>query len=229
MHIFASVAEIYRDAKALHNIVEPVLVISAKDETKVKGRVTWESKWDTIARFCRPKENHACQSGFRPHVGSGEEGYRRLVESFMSNRKASFSWVVVVNPLHPKLPQLVLVACCICNCFTLDWIRKQWNVIDDLWKRNCLGAVGPIIGHASDGDSRRRQLMLADYKSDSGSWLKVDWEGWMFIASLDEKGDARRLHNQDYIHNGKKLINPLLSAARTLHLGGDLCLHSHIE
>ena len=229
LHIFALVAEIYRDAKALHNIVGPVLVILVEDETKVKRRVAWEPKWDTVAGFCGPEENHVCHSGFRPHVGNGEEGYRKLVESFTSNRKASFARVVVVNLLHPKLPRLVLVACCTCNYFNSDWVRKQWNVIDDLWKRDCLGAVGPIFGHASDGDSCRRQLMLADYKSDSGRWLQVDWEGWMFTASLDEKEDAMGMHDQDYIHNGKKLINPLLSAARTLQLGGDLCLHSHIE
>ena len=229
LHIFASVAEIYRDAKALHNIVGPVPIILAEDETKVKGRVVWEPKWDTLAGFCGPEENHVCHSGFRPHIGNGEEGYRKLVESFTSNRKAGFARVVVVNHLHPKLPRLVLVACCTCNCFNSDWVRKQWNVIDDLWKRDCLGTVGPIICHASDSDSRRRQLMLADYKIDSGRRLQVDWEGWMFTTSLDEKGDAKGLHDQDYIHIGKKLINPLLSAARTLQLGGDLCLHSHIE
>jgi len=39
----------------------------------------------------------------------------------------------------------------------------------------------------------------------------------MFNASLDQtKRDARGLQNQDYVHNGKKLINPLISAARTL-------------
>jgi hypothetical protein len=89
--------------------------------------------------------------------------------------------------------------------------------------------VGPIVGHASDGDSRRRQLMLADFKSTVGTHLDIGCEGWMFTASLDEKGNARGLHNQDYLHNGKILINPLLSAARRLQLGGDLCLHQHIE
>ena len=104
LHIFASVAEIYRDAKALHNIVGPVPVILVEDETKMKGRVAWEPKWDTLAGFCGAEENHVCHSSFRPHVGNGEEGYRKLVESFTSNRKAGFARVLVVNPLHPKLP-----------------------------------------------------------------------------------------------------------------------------
>jgi hypothetical protein len=44
VEIFYAVAEIYRDAKLAHNIVGPVPVILAEDETKVKGRVAWESK-----------------------------------------------------------------------------------------------------------------------------------------------------------------------------------------
>jgi len=51
----------------------------------------------------------------------------------------------------------------------------------------------------------------------------------MLSASLDENGDTRGLHDQDFIHNGKKLINPLLSAARTLQLGRDLYLQNHIK
>ena len=42
--IFAAMAQIYRDAKLSHNILGPVPVLLAEDETKVKGRVAWESK-----------------------------------------------------------------------------------------------------------------------------------------------------------------------------------------
>lgn len=37
------------------------------------------------------------------------------------------------------------------------------------------------------------------------------------------------MDDQDYIQNGKKLINPLLSTTRTLELGGEFYLHVHIE
>ena len=70
--------------------------------------------------------------------------------------------------------------------------------------------------------------MLADYKNGLGTRFEVGWDGWVFNASLDDKGNATGLHDQDYIHN-KKLTNPLLSAVRILQLGGDLCLHGHIE
>jgi hypothetical protein len=36
------------------------------------------------------------------------------------------------------------------------------------------------------------------------------------------------LHGQDFIHNGKKLVNLLDSFVRTLQLGGDMALHEHL-
>lgn len=59
--IFAVVASIYKDAKVQHGIEGPIPVILAEDETKVKGRVSWESKWDTLAGFCGPTADHICR------------------------------------------------------------------------------------------------------------------------------------------------------------------------
>ena len=39
VEIFSAMAQIYQDAKMAHNIVGPILVIVAEDETKVKGKV----------------------------------------------------------------------------------------------------------------------------------------------------------------------------------------------
>lgn len=122
--IFAVVASIYRDAKIAHNIVGPVPVILAEDDTKVKGRISWESKWDTLAGFCGHKTDHVCITTFKPEVGSGEDGYNNIVDSFRSNQVGSFTRVIVVNPLHEKLPRLTLVVSCTCNCFDASWVRR---------------------------------------------------------------------------------------------------------
>ena len=88
--------------------------------------------------------------------------------------------------------------------------------------------MGPIIGRASDGDSRRRQLILEDYKCKEGTRFGVDWLGWLLTVRLTEGNSVSGLYDQDYIHNGKKLVNPLDSVARTLMLGGDLCSINHV-
>ena len=114
---------------------------------------------------------------YKPTVGVGEAGYNKMVDSFRLDKVGGFARVIVVSPMHDKLPRLVLVACCTCGCFDSSWVRQQWDRIDELWRKHCYAAVGPIIGHASDGDSRRRQLMLIDYRGLEGRRLSVDWEG----------------------------------------------------
>lgn len=168
-------AEIYKDAKIAHGIVGPVPVILAEDKPKVKGRVAWEQKFDTLNGFCGVKENHVCMSGFKPTVGSGDDSYNSIVDSFRNDRVGGFARVVMVNPLHQNLPRLVLVVNCTCKYFDAAWVRRQWGVIEKIWEDECKDIVGPIVGHVSDGDSRRRQLMLEDYKPWRGHGCR--WSG----------------------------------------------------
>jgi hypothetical protein len=209
--IFKAVAEIYSIAKEVHGISGPVPVILAEDEMKVKSRISWEPKYDTLAGFCGPKADHICISEYKPMVGVEEVGYNKIVDSFRNDKIGSFAHVIVVNPLHVKLPRLVLSVSCTCNCFDTSWVRKQWEKIHSLWLINCDDSVGPIVGHASNGDLRRRQLMLADYISKDGHRFGLKWEGWVMYGMINEEGKILNLHDQEFIHNGKKLINPLNS------------------
>lgn len=193
--IFVCVAEIYRKAKVALGITGPVPVILAEDETKVKGRVAYEPKWDSLARFCGPIAGHVCVSSFKPIVGSREEGYNMILDSFRNNKVGGFARVIVENPMHGKLLRLILVACCTCNSFDSAWVRRQWGIIDALWAKECLAAVGPIVGHSNNGDSRRRQLMLQDYRSVVDPCLSVGWEGWNLTCSLNAAGNAHGLHD----------------------------------
>jgi hypothetical protein len=127
-----------------------------------------------------------CLSTFKPVVDTGQMGYKNIVDAFQNYIIGSFVRVIVVNPLHEKLPRLVLVVSCTCNCFDAGWVKKQWMDIDKLWREHCEQSVGPIIGHASDGDSRRRQLMLADFTSIGGNHFRIEWEGWQLSAKLYE-------------------------------------------
>jgi hypothetical protein len=228
LEVFQFVADIYKKTMVSHGIEGHVPVILAEDETKVKSRITWEPKFDTLAGFCVQKDNHLCIGNFKPIVGIGEAGYNKIMDSFASNRLGGFARVIVVNPLHEKLPRLVLSVSCTCNCFDAKWVKYQWKRIDALWKTHCLHWIGPIIGHASDNDSRRWQLMLAEYKETAGARLTIPWDGWLLSAGRRDNEAVCGLHDQDFIHNGKKLINPLDSPVRILQLGGDMCCLEHI-
>jgi hypothetical protein len=156
--IFQCVAHIYIEAKAAHGVNGLVLVILAEDETKVKSRITWDAHTDVLAGFCSPKDGHECIVDFKPPVEEGEVGYESIVDAFQNFKTGSFVRVIMVNPLHAKLSRLVLAISCTYNCFDSSWVRKQWAHIDRLWKLHCENQVGLIVGHAFDGDSRRRQL-----------------------------------------------------------------------
>lgn len=44
-------------------------IILTGDKTKVKARITYKQKWDTLASFCGPSSDHVCISIYKPVVG----------------------------------------------------------------------------------------------------------------------------------------------------------------
>jgi hypothetical protein len=70
--------------------------------------------------------------------------------------------------------------------------------------------------------------MLTDYCYKDGCCFAVDWEGWMMFAKFCNKGQVLNSHDEDFIYNGKKLINPLDSPVRVLQLEGDVCYLEHV-
>jgi hypothetical protein len=121
--IFKCVAKIYKEAKRVYNIGGPISVILVEDETKVKSRVSWDSRG--LIGFCGVKENHCCVINFNRVIGIGEVGYNNVLEGFTNNKIVSFCKSHVVNPLHGKLPRSVLVVCCTCNCFNVSGFNNN--------------------------------------------------------------------------------------------------------
>ncbi|CAM6094641.1 unnamed protein product [Calypogeia fissa] len=218
---FRHIGKTYGKLKEQLGITGPVPFIIAEDETSVPKMIRWVSTTDTLMGFCGTKADHKCMHNFTVVVGDGEDGYNWIVDAFERNVKANYARVLMANPLHSGLPSLLIVAMCTCNTFDAGDIRMQWNRIEKLWKENC-HEVGPIIGHASDGDSRRRAVQLHDYccrATTPAREFRIDWEGFALGALIGQDGDVSGLHDQDWIHNVKKLISPLDSSCQTLWLG----------
>ncbi|KAL3680514.1 hypothetical protein R1sor_023470 [Riccia sorocarpa] len=189
---FLEIAKILEAAKREYGIEQDVPVILAEDETRVKPRIRWEAKRDTLIGFCGNKENHVCEFGLELEVGCGEVRYSKIVNSFEQNVQGSY-------------------------------------VVKGKWDEHCRDIVGPVIGHASDGDSRRRKLMLEDYNSCDGQRWSIGWEGWSFSGSVLSSGDVYGLGDQDPPHNGKKLINPLDRSTLPLVLGDFHACLEHVQ
>lgn len=78
-----------------------------------------------------------------------------------------------------------------------------------------------MIGHSSDGDSRRRKVMVQLATSTVGDRFESISRDHGFVFScrkqVTETGYViHYLCDQDYIHNHKKLLNPLDHANRVL-------------
>lgn len=77
--------------------------------------MTWEAKWDIVVGFCGAKNDNVCQSNFKIVVGDGKAGYEKTLDVFSSNKVGNFSWFIIANPLHEKIPQLMLVVSRTCT------------------------------------------------------------------------------------------------------------------
>ena len=55
-----------------------------------------------------------------------------------------------------------------CNRFDAKFVYRQWQDIERLFEDKLEAILGPLIGHSSDGDSRRRKIMLQLMRSREG-------------------------------------------------------------
>ena len=122
-----------------------------------------------------------------------------------------------------------------CNRFTQDEVLDQWQQINRLFKETLEEEFGPLIGNSSDGDSRRRKLIVQLMTKDETESFRPISEksGFTFAAVKEQVGDhyvIRSLGDQDPIHNHKKLVNHLDHISRSLCIGPGLFVHmNHIE
>lgn len=145
--------------------------------------VRWEAKYDALIGFCGPSENHKCSLGLEVIVGEKEEGYNKFLNTFEHYSKRLYARVVIVDLLHKSLPKLALCATTTCNKFIATWVRKHWAKLKKLWNLYCRAAVGPILGHANDGDAHCKKLMLEDYRGVNQfvPRFNVGWEGGSMV------------------------------------------------
>lgn len=220
-----AVAELYKKAKDTIGLSTQVPCIMAEDETAIIPRPEYQQATDLILGFCGVKgADHVCEDVFTVRVGDDNDAYDHLRQAFINFQVATHARVIMVNPLHSALPKIVLLLQANCNRFTHNEVLHQWLVLESLCKRILEPVLGPVIGHASDGDSRRRKLMLNQASGTGSRYQPIPTHlGFIMSAKLEitpaGKRVLRDLFDQDSIHNDKKIINPLDHPTRILRLG----------
>ena len=221
-----AITSLYKKVKeSLHLETTSVPYIKAEDETAIIARPEYKADSDEIWGFCGMKgKDHICKENFVVNVGDDEGAYERLLDAFVNCQVASHSRVIMINPLHRNFPKVVLFLQANCNRFTHNEVLHQWLLLDSLCQNILDPVLGPGIGHASDGDSRRRKLMLNQATATTNTYQPISHEdGFIMSARVEvtaeKKKVLRDLYDQDCIHNDKKILNPLDHPTRILKLG----------
>ena len=247
---FVLAAHIYKETKKQLGIDGLILTQMSEDETQIINQPSWFVEGDCIIGFCgrhctnkcakvagcrkrgECESVHQCDHTGTNHVkiGTGESGYDIMESQYQSMRVATNLRVVIINPLHPQLPRLPILLMGTCNAFAAaDFVRPQWILLEALYDKHLAPVLGPMIGHASDGDPRRRKLQRADMlrKGDNMFTLEPPSFTHSMRVFTDTNGQEqfRDLHDQDYIHCGKKLINALHQSSRVLTVGPQKTAH----
>ena len=153
------ISEYYRTCKEKIGEQRPVPYLVAEDETAIKPRTSYDERLDCVWRFCGLGKDHKCSSTHLIHVGNDDHAYGKLLESMKNSRIASYARVMMMNPLHERLPRIVLHLQPPCNCFTAADVLEQWSMYDELCREILDPFLGPNLGKSSAGDMRRRKLM----------------------------------------------------------------------
>ena len=232
------IAKLYGEIKEKLAITEPVPVLLAEDETAIKQEVSYHQATDQLLGFCGRKteaSNHVCMAEEQIVVGNDDQAYEGLVATFEEYEIGSYARVILINPLNPQLPKLPLLIKPTCNKFDHETVFEQWEHLGELYEENLEEVIGPLIGHSSDGDARRRKCMLELMNSNDGDRFQpipADL-GFMYSAAKTQQADGsytiKGLGDQDFIHEHKKLINPLDHRARVMMLNNHIVHMNHLE
>ena len=229
---------IFKDilVKALEevNIVGPIPSEISEDETSIIGRISYNQKTDELLGVCGESgKDHTCDGRSAIKVGDGIAGYSNIVRTFDNMVIGKYARVLILNPLHPKLPKLPVVLMNSCNKFKASLVEDQLQEVLSAC-RNHLNGIVSVTGHASDGDSRRRKVQLEILANISkNNFQPIPRKLGFHLCAIKEDipgggYEVSRIGNQDMIHCHKKLINHLDLTSRTLMLGKYMIHMNHI-
>jgi hypothetical protein len=143
-------------------------------------------------------DDHAYSCVAMPAVACATECpgscYKAICDAFEQNQRATCGRLMIINPLHKGLPKLVVLFQATCNRFDAVFVREQWQQVSQLWQPDMAAALGPLLGHASDGDARRRALQLEDYHSPKTTPYMLPAPGFTFSASVSSANGETGCH-----------------------------------
>jgi hypothetical protein len=99
----------------------------------IKSKIACNSNIDNLIGFSDAKVDQHYVNNFLL-IGIKKVCYNKVLDVFTNKITGIFVTILIVNPLHEKLLILVLVVCCIYNCFNANWVQQQWDAIYVSWR-----------------------------------------------------------------------------------------------
>ena len=134
-----------------------------------------------------------CSEDVMVVVKNNPGAYQRIKDAFDNNVIGYMIRVIMTNPLHIDLPPLVVLSIPTCNKFDHTDVQRQWVEVDDLYNEHIKPVLGwGLIGHSSDGGSRRRTFMHYQAQSNDGErYRPVDYEeGFLYsVGKIPDPDD----------------------------------------
>ena len=164
--IFPALKEVYRQAMEANSLeLGTVLCEISEDETNVIAKVQYNRMADSLGTLCGTKgadypKTHRCIDGYQFVIGNGPDAHDNIIAGFEQCAVSSYARVMMISPWHKKLPKVAVLIMPCCNRFDHKLVRRQWGAVDALYREHLSNIIGPCVGNASDGDSRRRMLQL---------------------------------------------------------------------
>jgi hypothetical protein len=193
---------IFAEKKAELGISGLIPFEASEDETKCISLATWNRSTDEIEGFCGPKGDSATPHKCDFNVFITAESYESIVDAFQTQQVAEMARLIVCNPLVDGFPRLVYAILPTCNRFDAAQVQEQWDQIHAIHNQFLSATVGPLIFHASNGDARRRKLMIdGSVRGTSG----LNQPGFTFKGNFKGTHGWVQLYCQDPPHGGKKM------------------------
>ena len=205
---FTAVGKIYEGMMALLGIAGPVPYEVEEDATHINGRYAYSQRDDSPVGTCGGlSASHQCDANHNhAPLGSGTDAYLRIVRFALEEKRAFHLRVVVIVPLHPKLPALPVVVHPTCLAFGTGWVQRSWQRMDGFCEEAFAGSLGPVPqGNGSDGSAPHFAAMKISMNIKPGDGrFSLNAPGLLVTGSIKVVGGklyVAGLHMQDPRHD----------------------------
>ena len=213
----------------------------AEDETALIAKAEFDCVTHSLVGYCGTRcarrcttapeclaagcaDVHGCVANHEIPLATGDGAYAALTKQHDAAQTGTRGRVFMICPHDENLPRFPCLWTATCDRFECnDYVLEQWDLLHTLLDRHLKAVIGRCIDHASDGDPWRRKAMLL-YSLPAcvlvaRQYTLTACEGFVFTGYARYGDDPELFNCQDWIHNGKKMVQCLVHASRSLALG----------